>query len=477
MSDPGNILFILADEHNRAITGCYGNPIAETPNIDRLAETGVRFTNAYCNSPICVPARASLATGLHVHETGCWDNANPYRGQPLSWHHVLRDNGYKVVSVGKLHFRSSDDDNGFTEERLPLHILNGVGDLKGLLRDPVPPKTDAQAMAAEVGPGDSSYGRYDRAVCLDACAWLDAHASSDTRAPFALFVNFVRPHFPLIGPEEHYQRYALRTYEELRLRSPRAKPNHPVLREMARFFDYDRHFTPTARTEALRAYYAMVTDVDAAIGRLMSSLRKTGLDRTTTVFYTSDHGDNLGSRGFWGKSVMYEDSVAIPLIASGRRFPVGATSQVPVSLLDIHPTMLDLVGLANRPEIPGRSLIELAKSGDIDRTILSEYHAAGSPTGVFMLRKGRWKYVLYVGHRPQLFDLEADPLECVDLGNEPDHTDRCAILETELRRLVDPEAVNTRAFSDQKARIAAAGGRDAILKNIDIPYTPAPGTP
>ena len=133
---PGNLLFILSDEHQRDCTGCYGDPVAITPNLDRLAARGVRFTSAYTPCPICVPARAALATGRWVHATRAWDNAAPYHGELPSWHHRLRAGGHRVVSIGKLHFRATTDDNGFNEEILPLHVLDGQGDLLGILREP-----------------------------------------------------------------------------------------------------------------------------------------------------------------------------------------------------------------------------------------------------------------------------------------------------------------------------------------------------
>src|SRR5215813_9526621 len=110
---PTNLLFIFSDEHTRDIMGCSGNKLARTPNLDRLAARGTRFTDAYTNCPICVPARASLATGRYVFETGNWDNANPYPGRIKSWHHRLTESGHRCVSIGKLHFRHQSDQNGF----------------------------------------------------------------------------------------------------------------------------------------------------------------------------------------------------------------------------------------------------------------------------------------------------------------------------------------------------------------------------
>jgi choline-sulfatase len=135
---PANLLFILSDEHSRRVLGCYGHGMIRTPNLDRLAASGVRFTDAYTNSPICVPARAALHTGQYVHKIRFWDNAIPYDGTVPSWAHRLRDAGHEVTAIGKLHFRSADDDNGFTEEIMPLHVVDGIGDPLGWLREPLP---------------------------------------------------------------------------------------------------------------------------------------------------------------------------------------------------------------------------------------------------------------------------------------------------------------------------------------------------
>jgi choline-sulfatase len=120
---PQNLLYIISDQHNRNMLGAYGNKLIQTPNLDALAERGTRFSSAYTNCPICVPARASLATGRYVHEIGYWDNAFPYDGKVPGWGHELKAQGFRVDSIGKLHFRAVEDDNGFTEEIEPLHVV------------------------------------------------------------------------------------------------------------------------------------------------------------------------------------------------------------------------------------------------------------------------------------------------------------------------------------------------------------------
>lgn len=469
-----NLLFILSDEHNRKIAGCYGHPFVRTPNIDRLAAGGTVFSNAYCNSPICVPSRASLATGRYVHDIRCWDNASPYTGSPKSWHVALRDQGIDVVSIGKLHFRGGDD-YGFTEELAPLHVVGGKGDLKGLFRKELPPKPGTGDLAAEAGPGESSYARYDTKISGIAQDWLKRRAATGETAPFVLFVSFVMPHFPLVVPEAYYDLYGRYGIEELAQGLDAPPPDHPTLNRMLEYFDYDGHFDDEKKAVALRAYFGMVTRLDELIGEVLTCLDESGLSETTRVLYTSDHGDSLGNRGMWGKSVMYEDSVGVPMILAGEGVPAGKTVNTPVSLIDIAPTAAAATGakLSGEP-LAGESLIDIAEAADTDRIVFAEYHASGSDTGQFMIRSGQWKYVFYVGTVPQLFDLEQDPDELVDLGTSPEYAKIRAQLDAELRRICNPEAEDARAFADQSAIIEANGGKEGIASSADIPFTPVP---
>src|SRR6266404_1279836 len=192
---PANLLFLMSDEHNRALSGCYGHSVVRTPNIDALAARGVRFTRAYCNSPICVAARASLAAGRYVHELRTWDNSAPYRGNFASWGHRLVAAGHKVSTIGKLHFRSTEDDTGYPDQRLAMHVEEGTGDLYALLRTtgdlPRRPKVRTRVTDAQVG--ESEYSRYDRAVAAAAEDWLRTEAKA-TAKPWVLFVSFATPH-------------------------------------------------------------------------------------------------------------------------------------------------------------------------------------------------------------------------------------------------------------------------------------------
>src|SRR5262245_47307330 len=155
---PQNLLVIMSDEHNRKIAGYAGHPIVRTPALDALAARGTWFTVAYTPSPICVPARASLATGLPVHRHRAWDNATAYDGRIQGWAHALRKRGHHVASIGKLHYRGHpDEDYGLTESLLAMHITGGVGDVTHLVRDPDDIRTTGKNLIASAGPGESSY--------------------------------------------------------------------------------------------------------------------------------------------------------------------------------------------------------------------------------------------------------------------------------------------------------------------------------
>ncbi len=480
--ETSNLVFIMSDEHSRRVLGCYGHEMIRTPNLDALAARGVRFTDAYCNSPICVPSRASFATGRHVNQIRFWDNGNPYDGSVPSWGHRLREAGHDAVSIGKLHFRSADDDNGFTEEVMPLHVIEGIGDLSGMIRDDMKPRKVSLMLAEEAGPGDSDYQRYDDSITETAIAWLRARARRDgaTRPakPFVLFVSLVCPHFPLVSRPEYYSLYPEDQVPWPLLYSPEERPTHPFIAKMNETIIYDRAFNPPKVRRAIAAYFGMVTFLDANIGRIVSAIGESGLGDTTRVIYTSDHGDNLGNRGLWGKSNLYEDAVGVPMIMAGPGIPHGIACHEPVSLVDGFPTILACAGVTPSPadqDLPGRNLFDVARGQAPRATVMSEYHAVGAATGAFMIRKGDFKYIHYVGMKPQLFDLASDPLEQRDLGTAPGYAGLVGDCERALRAVVDPDAADALAHSDQAARVAAFGGRAAVLARGVLGHSPVPG--
>lgn len=468
---------IMSDEHNRDVLGCYGDPIVRTPHLDALAMQGCLFRHAYANSPVCVPSRASCATGRHVHRIGAWDSTSPFDGSVAGWAARLLAAGHEVVSIGKLHFRSSEDPNGFTQEILPMHVFDGVGWATSLLRDPPAVIPGCGQLAGEIGPGESRYAAYDRAITKRACRWLADAAARDDGRPWTLYVGLVAPHFPLQAPRQFYDLYAAAEIPPPRQYPEAERPRHPVLDALRELSPYDAYFDPGKVAVARRAYYGLCSFLDHNVGCILRTLDKSGLSGRTRVIYTSDHGDNLGHRGLWGKSTMYEDSVAVPLIVRGPGISAGLIETAAVSLVDLHPTLTGFAGLPphiDDQDLPGTSLATILAAPDRERAVFSEYHDWSSITGIFMLRKGRWKLVEYPGYAPQLFDLEADPREEHDLAALSAHGAALNALRAALAQIADVEAVNAAAFAAQARKIAALGGRDAILGRADQAYTPAP---
>jgi choline-sulfatase len=473
-----NVLVIMSDQHSRRILGCYGNDVVQTPNLDRLAARGTRFTDAYCNCPICVPSRASFATGRYVHDIRYWDNAHPYDGRVPGWGHHLIETGHQVVSIGKLHYRHVDDPVGLSEQILPLHVVEGLGDLQGLLRTQQVSRPGTKVLARDAGRGESTYTDYDRRITAAACDWLRTEAPKYRSAPWVLFVSLVCPHFPLIAPPAFFDLYPLDRVPMPKLRGPEDAPRHPVLQALRKVQNFEDHFRDEEHVRtAIAAYYGLCSFVDDNVGQILKALDGGGLTGDTRILYLSDHGDNLGKRGLWNKCTMYEESAGIPLIMAGPDVPAGQEVHDVVSLVDVYPTLIEATGETLTPEerrLPGDSLLTIANDDVPERTVLSEYHAVASITGTSMIRMGKWKYVHYVGYRPQLFDLEADPEEVHDLGESAAHQDILAACEARLRSVVDPEAASRQAFADQAEKIEQHGGEEAVRQRGHFPYTPAP---
>jgi choline-sulfatase len=469
----------MSDEHNPLVMGCAGHPEVHTPHLDALARSGTRFVNATCASPICVPTRAALATGRPLFETGYWDNCDAYDGRVPGWQHVLRREGHEVVSIGKLHYRGWDgDDYGFTHSHLPMHIHGGRGETKMLLRDPPASLGDGSNMLNSARAGESDYTRYDQQITDKAIDWLWSRSgSASTHKPWVLAVNLVAPHFPLTAPEEFFS-----LYQDLPLRLPKQycfginEQAHPFLRQYASVSGYNLHFKNEADVRrALCGYYGLVSYLDHQVGKILQALFQSGLRDSTRVMYLSDHGDNAGARGLWGKSTMHVESVGIPLILSGAGIAEGKIERAAVGHIDVYNTVLDAVGVASDAGTASVRSHSVLQPLDPGRLVLSEYHTVGSKAAVFMIQDAATKYIHYVDHPPQFFDLAADPQEVHDLAAHPEERSRVNQWEARLRDLCDPEEVDRRAKQRQRELIELHGGEHAIRSGQGIGgYTPSP---
>lgn len=480
MTRPSNVIFFFSDNHNAAVMGCAGHPCVQTPNMDRIALDGVRFVNAYCASPLCCPSRAALATGRYPHQTGLWDNAIVYDGTAPSWMHRIRDQGHDVVSVGKLHFRATEDDNGFSEERLPMHILNGRGGVHMLLRgfDREPKATGQwELYVEESGIGNAHYQDFDENITASAIEWLrDEGATRDE--PWVLFVSYPSPHPSFRIPKRLWDLYPLEDMPLPPQFHPGERPMHPALEHLRGVMDTQEMTDEDALRRVVAGYCGLITHVDEQMGAVLGAAEELGLLDTTRIMYSSDHGDLHGAHGLFGKSCLYEGSVDVPLLMSGPGIPKGRTVEQVVSHVDLFPTMVEAVGAELTDldaDLPGISLWPAIGGDEQPRTGFAEYHAAGSKTGSFMLRDGSLKLIYHVGMPSQLFDLSDDPNELRDLATDASGVETVRRLEAILRTFCDPEGIDARAKAAQRAKANHWGGLESILKEGTLVITPPPG--
>ena len=363
-----------------------------------------------------------------------------------------------------------------------MHIVDGIGDVKGLVRDDIPKRKGGDKMARRAGPGESPYTVYDRDIASRAQIWLHEEAPKWRDRPWVLFVSFVAPHFPLTAPAALVlPLLAAGPADAEAVRGGRASASS-LSRHYAHTVDYDPHFALGGRRQARRspATAASCRPWTRTSATCCAALRDAGLEQDTRVIYTSDHGDNAGARGLWGKSTFYEESAGVPLIRrrpghSGRAR--GDHAGVAHRLRADHPRggRRGAARVGGRA-LPGASLFAVADGATPTRPVISEYHAIGSVAGAFMLRFGRWKYCHYVAYPPQLFDLEADP-------GGAGRPRRRSATRGDARRGRAPVARGARPGSRRRAREAAAGraarscrGPGAALARGDLGFTPAPGT-
>jgi choline-sulfatase len=230
---------------------------------------------------------------------------------------------------------------------------------------------------------------------------------------------------------------------------------------------------------AQAGYFGLCSFLDDNVGKVLAALHQSGLGGNTRVVYTSDHGDNLGARGLWGKSTMYEESVGVPLIAAGPGFAAGQRITTPANLLDIYPLIMESAGAVSPETVttahPGISIARLAAGEDAGRVTFSEYHAMGSKTAAYMVRKGPWKLVHYADYPPQLFDLASDPEELNDLAGDANAKPVLEEMTAALKTICDPAEVSRRAKADQQALLEKVGGKEFVIERGDLGFSPPPG--
>ncbi|MDP6667108.1 MAG: sulfatase-like hydrolase/transferase [Dehalococcoidia bacterium] len=456
MDKKPNFLVIMSDEHGAQFSSTYGHPIVETPNMDRLAAQGVTFDANYCNSPLCIPSRASFMTGQYVSTSEVWDNSKPMPVDRLTWPYLLRNEGYDTALNGKMHLVGPDPLHGFDRQlsRDP-HIEAPLGHFRW--SDGIPKATEDWDGVRAANPGVSPMIEADDAMEKSAVEYLSDPARHEK--PFAMCVGFIAPHFPFIVPEPYFSKYYPDNLDMPDLPAGHLDDLPLSAQRLRRMFGLDGDWTVGEVARARAAYFGLCTYLDDKIGHLLDTLEEQGLAENTVIVHTSDHGDMLGEHGLWRKMCFYEQSARVPLqISWPGVFSGGQRVAEAVSNVDAVATILELAGIdISRWKLDGQSLLP-ALNGDtsgLRDVAISEHFAHGTDRAMGMVRSGNWK--LCYGHADppelELYDLDADPGEFTNLAGAVEHAEaQERLLKILLDQWGDPDALTAKIVQDQEDR-------------------------
>jgi choline-sulfatase len=423
---PANILVIMVDQLSAKALRLYGGRTARTPNLDRLAEEGTVFLNAYSNSPLCAPARFVLMSGQLPSRIGAYDNAAEFRSEIPTFAHYLRVQGYATILSGKMHFVGADQLHGF-ESRLTTDIY--PADFGWTPDAENPDERFDWWMHNMLSVKQAGVAEYTNQLEFDdetghrAVQKLYDLARGTEGRPFCLVTSFTHPHDPYAARQRYWDRYQpseiemptvpAMSYEEL-------DPHSRRLYKAAAMDDYE--ITEEDVRNARRAYFANIAYLDDWIGSLLRTLEETGRLDDTAILVTSDHGDMVGERGLWYKMSFFEWSSRVPLLLRLPGERGGRRVETPVSLLDVLPTLLDIATdgadpVAHAAPLDGHSLLPLISRQE-PRTVYGEYMGEGTVAPLIMIRRGEHKYVHCEVDPPQLYDLVNDPDELHNLAED-----------------------------------------------------------
>jgi arylsulfatase K len=416
-----NIVFFQAESWDGRMLGALGHPALEhaTPNIDRIAASGTLFENAYCSHPICCPSRANMWSGRYTHHCESWNN---YKGLETGMWSLLDElpGTHTVGTFGKLDYLS-----GGHTQLARLSAWLGPAGIDKPVFDADPSQCFTVAEDREVRCHEGDWGKVDAAI-----AFMEQH--KDDERPFFLYLST-----GLVHAAFHTNRYWLdRIPEEQVDIPPLDESDHPARQYQLLAKAWRYGFDEATVRQVRRIYMAMCAEADAMVGAVYDAMQALGLGNETYFVFSSDHGEMAMEHQDWYKMTLYEGSVRVPLVMAGPGVQAQRVGNL-VSLIDVCPTLIEMGGLAAQEGLDGESLLPLAtgRTRESRDWALACFMGCTLNTSAYMLRKGRYKYVAYVGYAPQLFDLEADPGELVDLCERlPDVTRR---LDAELRQTVD----------------------------------------
>jgi iduronate 2-sulfatase len=440
--DKYNVLFIISDDLTYTALSCYGNTVIQTPNIDRIANRGVRFTKAFCQGTYCGPSRASFMSGYYPHATGALGYANPrpQMGDRPTWSQYFKDRGYYAARVSKIFHmgvpggieeggHGADDELSWTERfNSPGPEWDAPGDGETLESNPdgKKPAVGGNTFVVVEADGDDLV-HSDGKTAAKAVELIRQKRDQ----PFWLGVGFVRPHVPFVAPRSYYPPF--KPYANMVLPEkvpgnwddiPKAGINYKTSENMQ--MDIRR------QKKAVGGYYASVAFMDAQVGKVLDALDEEGLTEKTIIIFTSDHGYHLGEHDFWAKVSLRDESAGVPLIISvpGK---APAVSDSLVELLDLYPTLTELCDLGVPPNVQGQSIAQLID--DPDHEVRDTAFSVAPMRKGFLLREERYAYIQYnedASGGIELFDTHQDPKQYTNLATAPAHQPTVARFKTKL---------------------------------------------
>lgn len=421
-----NILLILVDQLNGALFPDGPAPFLHAPVLNALAARSFRFANTYCASPLCAPSRAAIMTGQLPSRTGVYDNAAEFGSSIPTFAHLARASGYRTTLSGKMHFVGPDQLHGF-EERLTTDIY--PADF-GWTPDWTKPEeridwwyhnlgSVTAAGVAEI----TNQLEYDDEVAFLARQKLHQLSRRQDDRPFLLTVSFTHPHDPYVARQRFWDLYPEGSIPPLAMPDPGYASQDPHSRRLFDMSDW-RNFSISEQmiADSRRAYCANISYLDEKIGEILETLEACAFSDNTVIVFSSDHGDMLGERGLWFKMSFLEGSIRVPLMIASPGHQAGALVKMPVSTLDILPTLAGLVGAdlsGVTADLDGEDLMALVQGAGRRGPVLAEYAAEGSIAPMVMVRDDRFKLVMTEPDPVQLFDMKADPQERVNRADDP----------------------------------------------------------
>jgi choline-sulfatase len=443
-----NVLLVMSDQHRRNCMGAAGDPVAHTPNLDRLAGQSVRFTNAYCTNPVCAPSRASMLTGLYSHNLYPHAGDQPYSPRRKTVAEHFSRAGYLSALIGKMHFVDAQvhgfqyqlEFNEWLQVLGPRGLLYanetyypnsgaGLPQISSLWKTQGDPWADSRKFDGRLGPvavGKASEmaeaDHFESFVARESIHFLEAYGKSDE--PFFLVTSFLKPHDPFMPAERFANMFR---EQDMSLPPSWGKADLENLPEQVAHDIRTSHVTPEllhapAARQRIASYYGNLAQTDDCVGQVLDALTRLDLDRNTIVLYLSDHGEMLGDLGLWNKFQFYEGSCGVPLMV---RIPGAspAVCETPVSLISLAVTLAELCSVPLPGSSDGRSfagLISNPASREAYGPVFAEFDL-GRPGEKYMIRDGDLKYSFWVHDRAELYDLKNDPQEMRNLAARPEH--------------------------------------------------------